>query len=86
VHGAPDLVVEILSPSTQAYDRNLKRKKYLESGVAEVWLVDLDDRSIEVWLADSALPKRVTDALVWSVGGEELDLPLAAVFRGVRQR
>jgi len=38
--GAPDLVVEILSPSTSRYDRIIKFKTYLKSGVREFWIID----------------------------------------------
>ena len=46
--GAPDLVVEVLSPSTEQRDRELKRKVYAKYGVVEYWLVDPDSRTIEV--------------------------------------
>ena len=84
VHGPPDLVVEILSPkSTQSYDRNLKRKRYLESGVAEVWLVDIDERCVEVWRPGADTPEVVTDVLEWNVDGHRFEIPLAEVFRDV---
>lgn len=50
VHGAPDLVVEILSPSTTARDRGYKKDVYETSGVPEYWIVNPVDRSIEVYL------------------------------------
>ena len=46
--GPPDLVVEILSPSTQQRDRGLKRKLYAKYGVRELWLVDPESKTIEV--------------------------------------
>ena len=48
VQGAPDLVVEVLSPSTARRDRTVKREIYETSGVREYWLVDTRNRSIEV--------------------------------------
>ena len=38
--GAPDMIVEILSPSTSLYDRKYKFNKYQEAGVREYWIVD----------------------------------------------
>ncbi len=55
VLGAPDLVVEILSPSTAGRDRTLKRNLYAKHGVKEYWLVDPDTRTVSVLrLGDSA--------------------------------
>jgi Uma2 family endonuclease len=44
----PLLVVEVLSPSTLLRDRDRKTGIYLRAGVAEVWLVDPDAKTIEV--------------------------------------
>ncbi len=49
IHGAPDLVVEILSPSTAAYDRGAKKDIYEQAGVKEYWIVDTFAKSIEVY-------------------------------------
>ena len=55
IWGAPDLVIEILSRSTSTRDRREKKKAYERSGVREYWLVNPDDRSIEVYhLSDGA--------------------------------
>ena len=50
VQGAPDLVVEILSPSTAELDRTTKLDLYAEHGVKEYWIVDPDSRIITVLL------------------------------------
>lgn len=48
IQGAPDLVVEILSPSTAEVDRVTKRRVYARYGVRELWVVDPEARSVEV--------------------------------------
>src|SRR3972149_9411795 len=48
VSGAPDLVIEILSPSTQERDRLVKRSLYALHGVKEYWIADPAAQSIEV--------------------------------------
>ena len=46
--GAPDIVVEILSPGTRGKDLELKRKTYARFGVQEYWIVDPDAETVEV--------------------------------------
>jgi len=48
IQGAPDLAVEVLSPSTESRDRNIKAEPYWKHGVREYWLVDISRRRIEV--------------------------------------
>lgn len=50
--GAPDLVVEILSPSNWKKDSILKYKKYVGAGVREYWMVDPGRRTIQVFRKD----------------------------------
>jgi Uma2 family endonuclease len=52
VEGAPDFIVEILSPKTAFLDKKSKRKVYARSGVKELWLVDPDTRTIQVYFLD----------------------------------
>jgi Uma2 family endonuclease len=47
VFGAPDLLIEVLSPSTKRKDRTIKKQLYEETGVREFWLVDPDSK--ETW-------------------------------------
>jgi Uma2 family endonuclease len=48
VRGAPDLVIEILSPSTGYYDLTKKRDAYERFGVKEYWIVDPERKRVEV--------------------------------------
>lgn len=52
IEGAPDLVVEILSPGTRRYDLRQKLPAYLELGVEEVWIVDPKAKTISVHRKD----------------------------------
>lgn len=49
VHGAPDLVVEVLSHSTEKNDKGYKKSVYEASGIPEYWIVDPWRKSIEVY-------------------------------------
>lgn len=49
IMGAPDLVVEILSPSSIRNDRGIKQRLYQRLGVQEYWIVDPNNNSIEVY-------------------------------------
>ena len=51
--GAPDMVVEILSPSTQRHDRLVKLGLYQRAGVREYWIVSPEEQTVQVMLLDS---------------------------------
>ena len=50
VKGAPDLIVEVLSPSTQSHDRVTKFNLYRRAGVREYWLVDPESRVVQSFI------------------------------------
>ena len=49
IYGAPDLVAEVLSPSTAKIDRWYKKDVYARSGVREYWIISPEDKIIEVY-------------------------------------
>ena len=49
IQGAPDLVIEVLSPSNPEYDRSVKYEIYAEAGVPEYWIIDPHERTVEVF-------------------------------------
>lgn len=53
-HGAPDLVVEVLSPSTATRDRGVKYDVYEASGVREYWLIDPSALNIEIYVLQAS--------------------------------
>ncbi|HEY3875434.1 MAG TPA: Uma2 family endonuclease [Candidatus Kapabacteria bacterium] len=48
IHFVPDLAIEVLSPSTAYYDYSHKKTVYAERGVKEYWIVDPQDRTVEI--------------------------------------
>ncbi|MCU0734843.1 MAG: Uma2 family endonuclease [Methylotetracoccus sp.] len=55
VDGAPDLVVEILSPQTAKKDRLTKRLVYQAAGVPEYWIIDPVGNTLEQYLLDNGV-------------------------------
>ena len=55
IEGSVDLVVEVISPSNGYTDRNQKKKKFLEFGVDEYWIVDPANETIEIYTPASGL-------------------------------
>ena len=88
IEGPPDLVVEILSPSTAHRDRGIKLDRYRHFGVPEYWIVDIDGRSLEVWRlgkgAEAAEEVGFDGVLRWEpvAGGAVLGVAVEAVLAG----
>ncbi len=55
VLGAPDLVVEVVSPGTATYDRHAKQIAYAQAGVPEYWIADPSARTVEVLLLEGTV-------------------------------
>jgi Uma2 family endonuclease len=97
VQGAPDLVVEIISPSSMKRDRGDKMKLYERCGIGEYWLVDARTRSVEVYVNSfingvqdyelrdvfiETASESAAPVVVRSVMLHDFTLPLEAVFAG----
>lgn len=83
IRGAPDLVVEILSPRTAERDRTIKQKLYRREGVAQYWVADPDAESVEVWdfEAGATKPARYVDRLPVRLAAEALgEIALPEIF------
>lgn len=86
VEGPPDLVVEVLSPATAARDRGVKLERYRLYGVPEYWVVDPDQRTIEVWKlardAHGPVVHQGADIFRWtpSAGAATLEIALSELF------
>jgi Uma2 family endonuclease len=59
-HGAPDLVVEIISESTKTKDESLKLYKYFSSGVKEYWLIDPKEQTVQLYHKQKAAGNKAT--------------------------
>lgn len=54
IEGAPALVVEVLSPTTTAYDRTTKAQRYAALGIPHYWIVDPETRTLECFRSHEA--------------------------------
>lgn len=78
------LVVEVLSPSSLRTDRVMKRDLYLDNGVAEYWIVDLDADVIERWRPSQHSPQLLRETVTWTPFGDAaLTIDLPAYFERV---
>ncbi len=83
VAGAPDLVVEVLSPSTAHVDRSAKFELYRRQGVGEYWIIDPEAEAVDVYRFGAAETRheRRTDLLDVHLAGEAIGrIELADVF------
>jgi Uma2 family endonuclease len=60
VRGAPDWLVEVLSPSTASHDQTVKLSAYERAGVREVWLIDPIDRALTIYRLEAGHYGRAT--------------------------
>lgn len=86
IAGTPDLIVEILSDSTEGRDRGIKRERYAAYGVPEYWIIDIDAKHIEVYRLTRGSLRRVAvedDVLRYrpAPGGPELVIDVPHLLR-----
>jgi Uma2 family endonuclease len=77
-NGPPDLIVEILSPSTARYDRFAKLHKYQEAGVREYWIVDPETKTIQVCILEPD-PAGGTGRYMLTVYGDTGTVPVTVL-------
>jgi Uma2 family endonuclease len=81
-HGAPDLIIEILSPSNTAAEMFDKEKLCLENGAKEFWVVDIDRRQVKVSTPDGhTVTYRNGQEIPLSLFGSEGSIKVDDIFR-----
>ena len=81
--GAPDMVIEILSPSTRRHDLAVKYRLYQRAGVREYWIVDPDGKTVQVFRLEDGLynaPDIFTEGAVPVGLWEDFSIDLSQVF------
>ncbi len=59
------LVIEILSPSSHRADRTIKRRLYQEQRIPHYWIVDIEQRQVEIWTPDATAHVIERERLTW---------------------
>ena len=84
--GGPDLVIEILSPSTKRYDLVQKQVLYRRAGVQEYWIVDIDKRELRIseLRNDTYVPVPLRKGIHISKLLKGLELNPERIFKGIK--
>jgi Uma2 family endonuclease len=87
--GAPDLTLEILSPSTRSKDMLLKLYKYANAGVREYWIVDPDQQTVLVYDLghENYYPEKYSfeDRIPILISGSECSIDFSRIMRGIER-
>lgn len=88
MEGAPDVVVEVLSPSTASRDRVHKLNLYSAAGVREYWIVDPRQRRVTFLVHDGEgfAEQPLPDAAYRSAAAPEIELDINALWAAVDRR
>lgn len=68
IRGAPDMVIEVISPGSASYDHVKKKYMYERAGVREYWLVDPESRAVAVYTFDPATGRFAEGSLIENAG------------------
>ncbi len=79
------LTIEVLSPTTARYDRHTKRRLYQEVGIPVYWIVDPDEKMVEVLTPAAQFPTVERERVTWKPGGmsDEFVLDLEGLFKPI---
>ena len=83
IYGAPDFIIEVLSKSTKRKDSTIKLSKYIQAGVREFWLVDIEKERVLVYFFESDDYPTIygrDDEIPVGIFDGELKIPMAEVF------
>jgi len=86
--GRPLLVVQILSSSTAARDRGVKRRMHQQAAIPEYWIIDLDSRLVGRCRPEDDRPEILRDLLTWQAPSskEPFEIDLLGFFSEVLDR
>lgn len=85
--GAPDMAVEILSPSTRAKDCTVKLRKYMNAGVREYWIVDIGNERVTVYtFEEDVLPVQYSfgDSIPVGISGGTCSIDFSRIKKRLR--
>jgi len=79
------LTIEVLSPTTTRYDRYTKRRLYQEVDIPCYWIVDPDEKLVEVWTPESLFPTVERKRVTWKREAveEQFVLDLEELFKPI---
>lgn len=83
-NGAPDLIAEVLSPSTRTKDCTIKLRKYMNAGVREYWIIDIKNRKVIVYcFEDDELPTQYSfdDTIPVGISGGKCSIDFSKVSK-----
>jgi Uma2 family endonuclease len=83
IYPIPDLIAEVISPSTESYDRGVKFEDYAAHGVGEYWTIDPEALTIEQYLLQQGgyeLGSKLSQGFIVATAIAGFQMPIAAAF------